>query len=96
MSGSLILVPSLGFFSFCWFSLSNFDVIYFLSYVLFCYILIFSLRNVFFPLMRDRKGMNLDWSGVKEGGRGQGAGATIRTDWGRRESIFSKRKKKRQ
>jgi hypothetical protein len=46
--------------------------------------------------MRDRKGMNLDWSGVKEGGRGQGAGATIRTDWGRRESIFSKRKKKRQ
>jgi hypothetical protein len=45
--------------------------------------------------MRDRKGMNLDWSGVKEGGRGQGAGATIRTDWGRRESIFSKRKKKK-
>jgi hypothetical protein len=41
MIASLILVPSLGLFSFHWFVLSNFNVIGFVLsyYIIFCYIL---------------------------------------------------------
>lgn len=44
MMGPLILVLSVGLFSFCWFALYNFNVIVF---VLFCYILL-SLRSLLF------------------------------------------------
>ena len=54
-SGSLILVPFLGLFSFCLFILSNCKVtVFVLSY----YILLLSLETCF--LMRDRREVDLD------------------------------------
>jgi hypothetical protein len=61
MSESLILVPFLGLFSFCWFVLSNFNVIVFvlIFFYLFCYVLLLSLRSQFFSSERARKGVDL-------------------------------------
>ena len=51
------LVPSLGLFSFCWFSLSNFKVMDFaLSYAnLFGHVLLLPFRSLFFPNARHRE-----------------------------------------
>lgn len=55
-NGSLILVTSARFFSFCLFVLSNFDMI-----VLFSYILFLSLRSLFFSEIQ--KGSGSGWDG---------------------------------
>jgi hypothetical protein len=62
MSGSLGFVPSFGIFSFCWFALFDFNVTgLFLSYyVLFCYVLLLSLRNLFFFNESFKKEWNSD------------------------------------
>jgi hypothetical protein len=54
---SLILVPSHGLFSFCWFVLSNFSAMIFAlsCYILFCYILLLFLRSLFFSNKREKK-----------------------------------------
>lgn len=60
-SRSLILIASLGLFSFCWLVLSNFDVMVFvLSYILFCYILIMSLRSLFFFNETERECISME------------------------------------
>jgi hypothetical protein len=48
LSVYLILVMSLGLFFFCWFALSNFDVIVFVLFhnILLCYVLLLSLRSL--------------------------------------------------
>jgi hypothetical protein len=58
MSGSLFLVPSLRFFSFYWFDLSNSNLLDFALYIIFYIIIlyhIYSIEAVCF-LMRGRKG----------------------------------------
>lgn len=64
MGGSLILVPSPGLLY--WVALSNFEVMVFVLsyYILFPYVLLLSLRSLFF-LMKDR-------NGVDSNGRGKG------------------------
>jgi hypothetical protein len=49
-SESLILTPSHGLFSFCWSILSNFHMMVFVLsyYILFCYVLLLSLRSLLF------------------------------------------------
>lgn len=56
---SLVLVPSLGLFSFCLFVLSNFDVI---VLVLFCYMLLLSLRSLCFSNKRQKRSRS-GWKG---------------------------------
>lgn len=61
MSGSPILVPSPGLFSFCRFVLSNSSVLgffFFLNLFLFCFII--TPQKPFLFLMGDRKGVDLD------------------------------------
>ena len=66
MSESLILVPSFRLFSFCWFVLSSLDVMGFgLSFILFCHVLLLSLRNLFF-LSRGTEGVDPDGRGDRE------------------------------
>jgi hypothetical protein len=81
MSGSLVLVSSLGLFSFpTWFVLSNFNAMVFvLSYCIFClfvclvgWFLLLSFRNLFSD--ERQKGVDLDGKGGGEepGGRERG------------------------
>lgn len=50
MSGSLILMHSFRFFSFCWLALCNSEGIVFVLpyYMLCCYVLFYLLENLFF------------------------------------------------
>lgn len=69
----LTLMLSLGHFSCCWFSLSNFDVVFFLILAYYIYFVVFRgyLLEVCCFLRRDRKGVNLDGGG-RWGGTGRG------------------------
>ena len=72
MSGSLVLVPSLGLYSFCWFALYNIEVMGFvLSYILFHHVWLLLLRSLFFSNKRQ-KGMYPvgEGRGKLEGGKG--------------------------
>lgn len=56
ISGSLIPVPSLGLFSFHLIIISNSnEIVLALSYILFCFVLLLSIRNLFFS-----KGVGVD------------------------------------
>lgn len=68
VSGSLVLVPFFGLFSFCWFVLSNFDVrISLFRHATFYFVMLdYCLLEVYCFLMKDRKGMDP----VGRGGRG--------------------------
>ena len=91
-SGSLVLVPSLGLFSFCWFVFSNLNmIVFYLSYyIVFCYILLLLFSN------ESQKG-----SGLRQARRWRGPGkrvggrTTIRIYYVKGgKSVFNKRGKK--
>lgn len=88
----LILMPSLGLFSCCWFSLSNFNVMLFVfSYILFCYVLLLSLRSLFSSSERQKgNGSRWEGGGVEQGGV-EGGETLSRMYHMSKESIFKKR-----
>lgn len=87
MSGFLTLVPALGaFVFFSWLGLSKFDMIA----VLFCYVLLLSLRSLsFFKERQEGSEFSLErrWGGTAVAG----GEAVFRFHRRRKESVFDKR-----
>lgn len=70
----LIFLLSLGLFFFCWFVLSNFDMIVLVYVIIFYFVILLSLRSLF--ISNERR------EGVGSGREGR-SGGTGRSRWGK-------------
>lgn len=79
MYGFLILVPSLGLFSSCWYALFKFDVIVYYLLLCLAWFVYCHLLEACSLLLRDRKEVNPDGRGGKEElGEKEGGEAVVR------------------
>ena len=93
-SGALILMPSLGVFSFCWLVFPNFDmiVLVFSWYILFL-IFYYYLLEAYSFLMRGREGVNpVGRGGEEELGGVEGGKGDHNQDICKKKIIFNKKK----